>query len=908
MEEVGAIKVPKSLKAKVIPVVNFKLEVNVGVISPFSQEYIGVGVDAAAHICTPLQMTITRKLTQLALDIKVPEEVKREVEVAHVSLTPFTVKKDLRLVSPISKSANLKVILSGEPKKVINTNIGAPLDMDAKLIAESDAKYTDLYSFWEKISQHNPITLINSFYLPSTLRMSSVMVAFNPQQSRTKEISLLIGVLNVVKTKTTEQAERYPAVHIEHSVSEVNHVKQVCVDMYPKNPAKFSECVLSLTGLEVATRNVDDVCKVPFPRCQSLADVCHEAKAMCETMDGYVSPRCQKAYDICIKRILNVENVHKAMSQLDNQGSVWAIRLDASMLGSSKALSTAITLGYKMESSTPVKDTVKMVSNVEVKTPVAPVYEIKLASTADIPRVNTRWNREQLLQQALNLILNGQVVYGYVNSPQETITLKSSMIKSGKQIEAVRKSPEFLRCKEQEQLGRPLAPVCEIVRHQAASVDEISTELTIPSYLHKYTIIRKLAGLTRSLLIGQLFETPSTYVSDVIMKINAKVSRDGNEGQVIIEYNGIKYEITNIRLPTLLKGVLPISLRNPLLYLGVQKLSANQIPTSCHVGHNHITTFDKKTYDYELNDCYHMLFGGEYRTTPVLVMGKMIPGAVKELSKEIEIIVHPFMIIRMTPVSATNMKVLLTMDGQEPVVTLQPGEVKRFVDQNSLVLLEITRYEDNVYLVNAVQEGLWVLFDGQHAEISASALMKSKAYGLCGDLNGENTADLKTPQRCLMSQPKLAAYSYMFHVPNTCQGIPSQDIAKYQKEINECTKQEFIPTPLERLSKMLVEPISVKPLIQQHLVQRMPESGKVCISKQMVKICSKVNKSEIKEPKPIKVQRKKLEYVCEEASTHLAQQLEHRAKSGEVMTMEVINKPVAFSKFEYEPVICQRQI
>ena len=77
MEEVGAIKVPKSLKAKVIPVVNFKLEVNVGVISPFSQEYIGVGVDAAAHICTPLQMTITRKLTQLALDIKVPEEVKR---------------------------------------------------------------------------------------------------------------------------------------------------------------------------------------------------------------------------------------------------------------------------------------------------------------------------------------------------------------------------------------------------------------------------------------------------------------------------------------------------------------------------------------------------------------------------------------------------------------------------------------------------------------------------------------------------------------------------------------------------------------------------------------------------------------------------------------------------------------
>ena len=77
MEEVGAIKVPKSLKAKIIPVVNFKLEVNMGVISPFSQEYLGVGIDAAAHIAAPLELTLTRKLTQLALDIKIPQEVTR---------------------------------------------------------------------------------------------------------------------------------------------------------------------------------------------------------------------------------------------------------------------------------------------------------------------------------------------------------------------------------------------------------------------------------------------------------------------------------------------------------------------------------------------------------------------------------------------------------------------------------------------------------------------------------------------------------------------------------------------------------------------------------------------------------------------------------------------------------------
>ena len=99
-----------------------------------------------------------------------------------------------------------------------------------------------------------------------------------------------------------------------------------------------------------------------------------------------------------------------------------------------------------------------------------------------------------------------------------------------------------------------------------------------------------------------------------------------------------------------------------------------------------------------------------------------------------------------------------------------------------------------------------------------------------------------------------------------------------------------------------------KNILHFFFFSRMPSSGKVCISKQMVKICSKVNKSETEEPKPIKVQRKVLEYVCEEASTPLAQQLEQRAKSGEILTLEVINKPVSFSKIEYEPVTCQRQI
>ena len=51
--------------------------------------------------------------------------------------------------------------------------------------------------------------------------------------------------------------------------------------------------------------------------------------------------------------------------------------------------------------------------------------------------------------------------------------MKSLLVKSEQQKEAVRTSPEFLRCTQEEQLERPLVDVCELVRHQAASVDEV---------------------------------------------------------------------------------------------------------------------------------------------------------------------------------------------------------------------------------------------------------------------------------------------------------------------------------------------------------------------------------------------------------------------------------------------------
>ena len=48
-----------------------KLEVNTGVVSPFNQQLIGTGLEMSAHATIPLEMTLSRKLAQIVLDIKV---------------------------------------------------------------------------------------------------------------------------------------------------------------------------------------------------------------------------------------------------------------------------------------------------------------------------------------------------------------------------------------------------------------------------------------------------------------------------------------------------------------------------------------------------------------------------------------------------------------------------------------------------------------------------------------------------------------------------------------------------------------------------------------------------------------------------------------------------------------------
>merc|ERR1712126_172408 len=176
----------------------------------------------------------------------------------------------------------------------------------------------------------------------------------------------------------------------------------------------------------------------------------------------------------------------------------------------------------------------------------------------------------------------------------------------------------------------------------------------------------------------------------------------------------------------------------------------------------------------------------------------------------------------------------------------------------------------------------------------------SPALGLCGDMNGERSADLKTPGMCVM-RPHLAALSYLINKSGSasgferCSGIPTTLKTEFETESAHCARETVIPTPVS----ILAERISIlnRPVGMTHVVEK--QSTKLCISKQMVKTCLS---------KPLSIKQKSVEFSCVSHPSMLSRSLEKRALAGESLIQEIGQLPTVFRKVEFEPVACKSEM
>merc|ERR1712029_1147768 len=258
----------------------------------------------------------------------------------------------------------------------------------------------------------------------------------------------------------------------------------------------------------------------------------------------------------------------------------------------------------------------------------------------------------------------------------------------------------------------------------------------------------------------------------------------------------MKITMKNIRLMGITKSIFPLSILSYPAEVGAHMMTGSHISSTCSVEPSLIRTFDNMTVDYTINDCEHVLLLDGSRKIPLSVTTRTVSNshkAVKILSGITE--------IHMIPTKTGFTRVMVN---SEELIIPTVAEQKIQMNHEGKTLAILERFKDDVVSVYIPEQGLRVLSNGSIIEVVASQLLKSRTVGLCGDMNGERTWDLKTPRMCVL-RPRLAALSFMLNKSGAkagferCSGIPATLKEEFVRETTKCPREVIIPTPVSRL-------------------------------------------------------------------------------------------------------------
>ena len=108
---------------------------------------------------------------------------------------------------------------------------------------------------------------------------------------------------------------------------------------------------------------------------------------------------------------------------------------------------------------------------------------------------------------------------------------------------------------------------------------------------------------------------------------------------------------------------------------------------TCHVSESQVKTYDNYAYNYQLDDCYHIVSSDCSSSFSSAVMAKVVSGL-----KHVRVF-HLTSLIEMTPSSTysfSNKDYLITVDGLQ--VTLTPAETKDVHSNDGIHVFRISRY------------------------------------------------------------------------------------------------------------------------------------------------------------------------------------------------------------------------
>merc|ERR1712243_383297 len=363
-------------------------------------------------------------------------------------------------------------------------------------------------------------------------------------------------------------------------------------------------------------------------------------------------------------------------------------------------------------------------------------YEVEIEASTVLRRPISKWSREELMKEDLTSKLMVVGLYGSRGEERKTIKSTLLLLKSKEQEYYIRESPEYEECSRDESEGRLLTGSCEQLRTMITSLDKVQGKLYLPVEIAENKAVKMTSEAIKIALLPYITEkTVEKRVSGQHMEyeIESRINGTGKLLYGLVSGNGKKVEISNIRLGNYFTRIL-------------QKLTNYTTPSTCTIESGKIMTFDKMNYTYPLNDCEHVVFT-ELSTEPrILISTKRTPQ-----KQHIKMVVdgHKYeVVVNKESRYSRNSRALIKIDEQERELETTLENLKTIV----------TKYSDGVYSIYSRKYGVEIIADGERLKVKSNPLIfGDRATGLCGDLNGEWIADLKSPKQCVIPVPKLTA-------------------------------------------------------------------------------------------------------------------------------------------------------
>jgi hypothetical protein len=455
--------------------------------------------------------------------------------------------------------------------------------------------------------------------------------------------------------------------------------------------------------------------------------------------------------------------------------------------------------------------------------------------------------RKRLLDQDLVMNKNTEIHFGSTcNQMPHQIKIKGQLKRGEKMTEwAKNKSPQAKRCEEDEKKGFSVSPVCLwVADHQAAALNvgdmEIQYTQNIPVWFQNVTY--KMEDYLKAYLYTYMEHNrfpENELLNQQMMKIHFKMTPNKEFITLKINKPNAAIEFRNIKLTPWAKNFLPFTATQSLLENIKDRTFHLYSEQSCQIEGNWVSTFDNVTYSFGeeiATGCQHLLAKDCTGKYPLAVLVSDIHTQRKTvtvlLGGKTKVIITPsnsFMGLR-------KGQYKVTVNGE--IVGEFPKVIRHPVSNELIAILE----QMNNGGIQLRSRRVKVATDGSRVVVYGNGNdLKNKVCGICGNNDGEKSAELRSPKNCPLSNGSLLIASYAFDSLNQehrgqCKVKPELR-QRIEKENADCTRTHTIQQLKEINSDD--EYMNVgddKCNVRQRITKRFPGVG-ICQSERPVLQC-----------------------------------------------------------------------